>query len=130
MPTPSSKSGFTLLEMLVALAILSVTLGAVYQVFASSLIDETEAAREVQAVSIGQSVLARVGLDVPVKPGESSGDAGDGFVWTLRMTASDAPALAPVRPVQVAVTVEWRSGVRVRSISLHSTRLVARDVSP
>lgn len=130
MTPTSSKSGFTLLEVLVALAILSVTLGAVYQIFSSSLADQTEAAREAQAVSVGQSILARIGVDMPVKLGESSGDAGDGFVWSLSMVAGDAPATALVRPVQVAVIVEWRRGPAARSITLHSTRLVPRAVSP
>jgi general secretion pathway protein I len=130
MASSSPKSGFTLLEILVALAILSVTLGALYQTFSASLSYQTTAAREAQGISIAQSLLARVGADMPAKAGEFSGDAGDGFAWQLTITPVDVPAGAPVMPVEVKVSVAWQTGAAAHSIMLHSTRLVARAVVP
>jgi general secretion pathway protein I len=130
MAAAPSKSGFTLLEVLVALAILSVALGALYHIFSAGLDYQTKAAREAEAVSIAQSLLARVGADVPVKAGESSGEIDNGFFWSLTVTPIDAPTGAAALPVDVKATVTWHSGGSERSVTLQSTRLIPRATLP
>jgi general secretion pathway protein I len=125
-----SKSGFTLLEVLVALTILSMALGVLYQIFGTSLRSETEAERESEAVWVALSLLARVGTDLPAETGQISGDAGHSFAWALSMSPMTAPASAPVLPIDVMATVAWTSGGVQHSVTLHSTRLVPTMAQP
>lgn len=69
----AARRGFTLLEVLIALAILSLALGALYQGYALSLRQEAVAEREEAATALAQSLLARVGADMPAGTGQTAG---------------------------------------------------------
>jgi hypothetical protein len=83
----------------------------------------------VEATRRAQSHLAEIGITTPLVPGVRSGDDGGGFSWTAWISAptghetgeasAEMPALGLYR---VEVTIQWRDGVFVRSISLHSQR--------
>ena len=77
------RSGFTLLEALVSLFILTGTVSAVLMHFASSRraikhsMDLTEALNEAEAL------IYRIGVDLPLQEGRWSGHTKTGFSWDI-----------------------------------------------
>jgi general secretion pathway protein I len=118
--------GFTLLEVLVSLAILAGALAVMFQVFSRTLETTADAKSRTIAASLAQSLLARVGSDIPLKEGESAGAFDDDFRWRLRMTPylpDHFGEILFVRPYEVSVDVSWDAGSRVQSVHLSSLRL-------
>jgi len=114
-PAPASRvSGFTLLEVLVAFAILAISMAAFMHLFSGGLDRIDSSRRHAMASLIARSVLERVGPEFPLAAGEFAGDGGDGLVW--RAAARPSDTVKPVSagdaglyvPYDVTVAVLWR----------------------
>ena len=111
------NSGFSLVETLVALAILGAALPALYTTISGSLDRDTRQASRVESAYLAASLLDRVGLDIPAVPGVTEGD----YWWleiapfneTARETAED-PML-----YRVTATVATGSDTSLRMERLH-----------
>ena len=121
----SPAGGFTLIEVLVALAIAGLGLALLVAATGSGLESSTAAARHILAASHAQSRLALVGSIVPLRKGDYSGDDGGGFHWRVHIAdpISQASADGVVALYPVTVTESWNDGARQRRLSLYSERL-------
>jgi general secretion pathway protein I len=122
--------GFTLIEILVAFAILAVVLVALYRVFGGGLATTVRLERSTAALLFARSTLERVGTDIPLVAGEQSGAAADGTAWTLDIRPTGlidqaAQQTAPVLPFEVAITVS-RAGIT--PITLTTLRLAPQTL--
>jgi general secretion pathway protein I len=123
-------SGFTLLEVVVALAIAGLALVGLFQAGSGGLFAVDSAARAEEAVQRAQSHLAAVGRDAALVEGEFTGDDGGGFRWTLRVhpvtkrqsPGQDGGASSAVL-FNVEVAVSWPATVGERSVVLRTLRL-------
>ena len=82
---PHKDEGFSLLEVLVALAIAALALGALFQttsIVASSL---TKAREKLSSALVAQSVFAGLGTEHPVVPGIVRGRTEVGIAWRLEI---------------------------------------------
>jgi prepilin-type N-terminal cleavage/methylation domain-containing protein len=117
----ASTRGFTLLEVLVALAIAGLALAELFKSELSGLRATQAAARYEQAVAHARSRLALAIRANPLVPGAWRGDDGDGFGWQVHvtpiMTAVVQPAYRPtsrmganfgVTLYAVTVWITWR----------------------
>lgn len=84
---PTDRPGFTLIETLVAFAILAMAAGALYQILGTAAARHRAVGRETTAVLLGQTVLARVGQDLELRAG-----AADGPGWHLDIAPHGDPA--------------------------------------
>src|ERR1700747_3820973 len=80
------SSGFTLLEVVVALAIAGLALVGLFRAGGGGLLAVDTAARAEEAVQRAQSHLAAVGRDAALVEGEFTGDDGGGYRWALRVS--------------------------------------------
>jgi len=122
--TASAASGFTLIEVLVALAIAALGLGALMIAASQGLGNLRTADNYIEATRRAQSRLATVGTELKVEEGDWSGDDGGGFSW--RVQAHPVPGTdekAPFIPYDILVTVAWSSEGKAKSVSLQSQRL-------
>jgi prepilin-type N-terminal cleavage/methylation domain-containing protein len=125
--------GFTLIEVLVALAIVMLALVPLYAAIGSALTGARVTSGVQQAVSRAQSRLAS--LDNPRDAlGERSGDDGEGFRWATRVrliASAPPPSLAVADSAwakgtglyEVSVRIAWRDGLRERDVSLEGAVL-------
>src|SRR5262245_41084815 len=90
------REGFTLLEVIVALAIASLALIGLFQAASGGLFAVDTAARVEEAIQRAQSRLAAAGRDVALVQGEFGDDDGAGYHWRLRVRPVGS------RPVQFA----------------------------
>jgi general secretion pathway protein I len=126
-----ASSGFTLLEVVVALAIAGLALVGLFRAGSSGLLSVDTATRAEEAVQRAQSHLAAVGRDAALIEGEFTGDDGGGYHWTLRvrpLTArqslgQDANSSTMTTLFDVEVTISWPAIVGERSVVLTTLRL-------
>lgn len=124
----SREDGFTLIEVLIALAILGVSLGIVLTTVSDSLARARRGESELVATSLAQSLLARAGPDLKLTGTDHKGNAG-GFVWRLSTkaygTEEDRNAWN-ADPVVLTATVAWFDSGEERSVSLQTVRIIPR----
>jgi prepilin-type N-terminal cleavage/methylation domain-containing protein len=132
--------GFSLLETLLALVVLAAALVSLHQGLASGWKGQGQSRAQLRAVEHGRAQMARVGADVPLQVGVSSGRSADGFAWRTSISdsgfdaASDtstgtgtAPA-GRLRPTGywITTTVSWRQGMGLsapRTLTLRTFRI-------
>jgi general secretion pathway protein I len=127
----ASGRGFTLIEILIAFAILAVALTGLLRAFSGGLQATTRAERYGEAVLLARSLLERVGSEIAIEAGEQSGRRDDGTTWSVRMrplqtTRARSEPDSPFIPYEVAVTV---AVPRQQPITLTTLRLVAQGTA-
>ena len=108
----SSARGFTLIEVLVAFAILALTLAALMQVFTAGLRSSDAVDRHLMATMLARSVLDDLGAEIPIAAGERSGEIEQGYRWIVRIQPSATiPSVAIADWVQtlyeIQVEITW-----------------------
>ena len=104
------QEGIALVEVLVALLILSMSLAALFQVVADSA-DRARHIEEVRAARlIAQSQLAAAGTSVPLDSGPVAGNEGPFFWWLSASPYSDGDRSEAGALWSVTVGVRLRSG--------------------
>jgi general secretion pathway protein I len=122
----TARAGFTLLEVLIALTILAVSVGVLFTSFSMTANGTRIAHSDVEIASAAQSVLARVGVDIPLRAGEQSGRVGElDWIVTIAPYAghADASALSVV-PLEVSLKIQ-KGGAD--ALSLKTLRLAPRS---
>ena len=127
----SKCRGMTLIEVLVAFVVLSVTMAAIMQIFTGGMRNARMSDSYSRAVFLAESRLAAVGVERPLVAGEDNGRVGQDLQWRVSVfPVDDAGAadrqLLPVRLYQVQVKVGWAEDGRDRQVVLDSFRLGPR----
>ena len=119
---PSRFRGFSLLEMVVAVAILGMSLGALYQAAGGATRTVAVDEKMAYAVELTRSLLANYAV-VPLTGMNETGATEGGFAWEVAAApaelAEDSP-LAEGMLQNVSVVVSWRDGDRDRTVALQS----------
>lgn len=134
------QKGFSLLEVLVAFTILSLSMGLLMQVFSGSLRNADITRKQAQATALAQSLLAEAGLETPLAEGATSGTVDNLFRWQVSVSpyqeqppSGQAELLstpAVIELWQVDAKVSWgdETGTTERSIDLVTLR--AQPIQP
>jgi general secretion pathway protein I len=77
------RGGFTLLEVLIAFAILAVAMTALMQAFSQGLRGLEVAENYATAAMLARSKMAEVGPIIPIEEGEHTGDLANGWQWRV-----------------------------------------------
>ena len=77
---PEREAGFSLIEVLLALAIVGLMLGATAGVFRNGILGHANAGDAAMAASLAEQRLAEAGVTAALRPGESQGTFGR-FRW-------------------------------------------------
>lgn len=130
--------GFSLLEILVAFAIMAVALTIVLRIFGSGVNAAVVSEEYTLAVQIAESLMARAGVETPLQVGEVSGIEANQYRWQVRTTSVAGPAakagrfqsqqVEEAQPalqlMAVRVTVSWGDDDdRQRALELNSLKL-------
>lgn len=108
--------------MVVAVAILGMALGALYQAVGGATRNVRADQRYAYAVELARSLIADNSL-VPLEGASGSGETSGGFRWEYVTQPVDRPrgsSLAGGRLQRIRVSVGWTDGPRQRSVELHS----------
>lgn len=105
-----AMAGFTLLETLVALAILGIVLTSVYGVFGSGLRAAQRDEDRLLLALVARNLLARSALDLYPGTGTLSGDIGGGLRWSIAGTPFALPE--DLLPETTALAGDQTAGAR------------------
>lgn len=122
-----SERGFTLIEVIVAFAIVALAMSALFQIFSTGLRGLVVTENYNMAVLLADSKLAGIGIEKPLEAGDQSGTFDNGFRWETNVRPYDdgGSTFRPgaIQAFEVTVTVKWGGVVRERTVSLATLRL-------
>ena len=120
----NNNKGFTLLEIVVALAIAAMTLPALLQAFSNGIRNYSVIENKTTAYYLLKLKMGQVEMTGYPEVGSDEGDFGEDsrFKWATEITESDIEGLR-----EVVVTILWDERGRERSIEL-STYMADRSI--
>lgn len=122
-----AEGGFTLLEVVVAMALFAAGIVAVYQLYSGAL-RLAAGSRDASASSIYARQRMEEALLVPVPvEGVERGTFGDRYRWEVTTSIAPQAEETPYDEVRVRVTVSWSDGEDERAVDLSATRWRPRE---
>ena len=112
-------AGFTLIEVLVAFLVLSMSLGVIMSIFSVSMRINHTASNDQQALMFAESKLAELAATSELVIGRSDGEFNDTFRWEAVIEPWEFPDQEPATvyqfaPYVIEVTVIWGEQERER----------------
>jgi len=130
------KQGFTLLEVLVAMAILGIGLVVIIELFSGGLRLGRTSEEYTKAVGYARMKLEEISLAKSLKEGVEEGEFDREYRWQVEVKKVDllppgreTSYQPPVALYWVRIDVLWKSGTRERNTALESYRLLKAEES-
>lgn len=126
-----SQWGYTLMETLVAVMLLSISLTIVMQQFSGALNAARLSEEYTRAVWHAREKMNELQISTP-PPARYEGTFPDGQRWEAAIEAADPGAHAWPRdlfPMVLVIRVSWRHGVQNKNVILNTVLLSRRKVS-
>jgi general secretion pathway protein I len=124
-------TGFTLLEVVVAMAILGIGLTVILELFSGGLRLARTSVEYTQAVNYARMKMEEMRVKQTIEEGSEEGELDGTFRWQVETKRVDIlPAQTgtdykpPVDLFRVKVNVLWKSGTKERSTSLETYRVI------
>ena len=121
--------GFSLLEMVVAVAILGLSLSVLYQSIGGATRIVRTDEKYAYAVELARSLLADNAV-VPVAGYRNTGETSGGFQWSVDASPVELPEVSALEPGSlqyIDTRVSWTNGERRREVVLTSV-VAGRDM--
>ncbi len=125
------RKGFTLIEVVVGLAILGVGLMVIIELFAGGLRLGRVSGEYTKAVNYSRMKLEELALKPPAEEGVEEGEFNETYRWKIETKRidllpfeRDTDFKPPVELFHVKVDVIWKSGLKERSVGLESYRTI------
>jgi general secretion pathway protein I len=120
--------GFTLIEVVIAFAILGLALAALYGAFANALARTQHDAHFREGTMIVQSLLSRAGSELPSAQ-HTYRDKWNGYAYEViqePLGAPDSPSAFTQPTVRVTAKVWWTEGEKSRDIEISTVKLLSK----
>jgi general secretion pathway protein I len=121
------EAGFTLVETLVALAILGIALPVLLASLGNALRQTKESEARLVAASYAESLLASAGVEKPLQIGQTQGEFDAGYHWALSVAPYEEPGSIDawsVKAYLVTATVSWSNA---HAIALKTLRFAPKE---
>ncbi len=122
--------GFTLLEILVAIALLAIALTLVFQLFSGSLNNISASEDYLKAAWEGEVSLRRVLNDDNLQAGTFTEVTANGYriETTVSEVMKEKTDSLPYRAMEIDLAVKWRKGSKEKVTHLKTVKLVNKSV--
>jgi len=121
----ADRRGFSLIEILVAFAILALSFVAISQAFSGGLRMLSASGSYAGALRVAESRLAEAGRLSPLAPGVTEGKSGI-YTWRLEVAPYDGSDAGLPQAHEAVATVTWEGG-GARTVSLRTIYLGAPE---
>ncbi len=131
----NKHQGFSLLEILVAFSILTVSLGIILKIFSTGITTAQVTGDYTTAVQIAKNLLDKTGNESPLKAGEITGSENNFYHWRVTVSPKtfSSPELdlrdLPVTLFEVTAHVRWGEDIKTydRIVKLTTLKLATKD---
>lgn len=121
---PRRQGGFTLLEVLVALAIAGLALAVMADAASGGFLAVKTATGYQEALSRANSHMAALGSDKVLMPSAADGDDGGGYHWRYRVKEiGRQDQMAGLALYEIEVGIAWSTGGHRREVVLRTARV-------
>jgi prepilin-type N-terminal cleavage/methylation domain-containing protein len=126
-----SFRGFTLLEVLVATAILGIAVAVVLQLFSANLRALALSEDYVSATKRAEAKMREILDAAPLAETSFSETTGDGYRIDVSVTNAleERTETLPVKLLEISLTVHWTKGIKERSLSLKTMKVVKKEIT-
>ena len=125
------NKGFTLIEVVVALAILGVGLIVIIELFSAGLRLGKTSEEYTKAVEYARMKMEEIAVQRSVEEGIEEGEFDDVFHWRVGAKKMDILPVEkssdfkpPVDLYQIQVNITWKSGSKERSVGIESYKTI------
>lgn len=121
--------GFTLFEVLVSIAILSIAVVTILQLFSANLRNIGKSDEYVKATIKAESIMREI-LDEELEEGTFSKTTDDGYDVEVSIKNADDDRIKelPLKLLDINMKVKWTDGIKERAISLNTMKIVKRKI--
>jgi general secretion pathway protein I len=126
-----STTGFTLIEVVVAMAILAVGITVLIELFSGSLRLVRASGEYTKALNYARAKMEEITVKPTINEGTEEGEFGGAYRWQVDVKKVDIlpPRIEtdfkpPVELFQVKLIVLWKSGTKERSTVLETYRTI------
>lgn len=131
----SHQYGFSLLEILIAFSILAVSLGILLKIFSTGVTTARVADDYTNAVQIANNLIAKTGVETPLKISETLGIENAVYHWKVRVSPNNLGASGfdiqnlPVELFEINVQVWWGDDAKTddRVLELTTLKLATKN---
>jgi len=130
------RQGFTLIEVVIALAILGMGLTVIIELFSGGLRLGRASAEYTRAVNYARMKMEEIAMKPNIQEGTEEGEFDPIYSWQVGIKKMDLLSLGkdrtltpPVELFQVKVNVLWKSGSKERSALFETYRTEKRKES-
>jgi general secretion pathway protein I len=122
--------GFTLLEVLVAIAILGIAVTVVLQLFSANLRAISASGDYVYAVTKAEAKMREILSDDKLSDKSLSETTDDGYRIDVSITDAlkDRTENLQVRLLEINLTVHWMRGTKDKSITFRTMKVVEKEI--
>lgn len=126
----SREGGFTLLEVLVALAILATAVTIIFQLFSAGLRNIALSEDYVYGVIKAETKMREVLSEEELTEDGWTESGADGYTYsvTIKKTLDLKTDSLPVQVMQIDLAVTWKKGLKERTIRLKTLKMVSKQV--
>jgi prepilin-type N-terminal cleavage/methylation domain-containing protein len=126
----SRQSGFTLIEVLVATAILGIAVAVVLQLFSANLRAISDSGDYVIAVTRAEMTMREILATDDLSEKAYSETTNDGYRMDIAIaeTLKDRTEELQTRLLEIVLTVHWTKGTKERAYTLRTMKLVKRTI--
>jgi len=136
-PAASRNRGFTLLELLLAFVVFTLSFATVLEILSGSMRNTVRAREYSEAALTAQSLMDQVGLEIPLEAGQSlAGDSG-AYAWELEIHpyadsgenihSVELGELTGIELLQVDLYISWGRPPREQSRTFSTVKAVVAN---
>ena len=126
----SKAGGFTLLEILVTLALIGIAITVILQLFSSILRALSVSKDYVSAAIRAEAKMREIleGTDLTEKSWSEVTDEGYRFDAAITETLKERTENLQVRMLEIALTVQWSEGLKTKFLTLKTLKVVIKRI--
>ena len=126
----NASRGFTLLEVLVALVLLSISLVAIFELFSANLRGIAKSDDYSHAVIMAESKMRQILDDDPLTEKTWTESTEDGYRIdaVVSSTANDRTENLQIKLLEINLTVSWIKDSKERTLNLKTLKMVNKEV--
>ena len=127
-----TTSGFALIEILVAVSVLSISLVVILQLFSGGLKSRKLSEQYARGVFHAREKMAEILIDPGLSEGETEGQFEDEYQWqavVTQLVSDENEEKTPVDLLNVELRITWRDGEKEKSFSIDTLKVAEKDKS-